>query len=327
LSKIRVIAPSRIHMGILNPWRSTDRRLYGSVGVGIEEPRTEVEAESSNSIEVTGHSAEESKVFTRTVLDHYNLKGVKIRVLSVPERHAGLGSTTQLSLSIGTAITRSYGLNIKPVELATILGRGKQSATGTYVFQQGGFVVEGGWGEKTVFPPLLSYCPFPEDWRFLVIVPPEKGFDEIQENEAFEKMQPLGTDLVNEACFRVLLGMIPAVSERNIQAFGENLTRLQEIVGKMFSQVQGGVFRPDSAPMIRKLKDMDAAGVGQSSWGPAVYALFDGEKSKSVEKLLRKRILHSGTIREWNGNLCGDSEWGRIYFTRADNKGAVVRKL
>jgi beta-ribofuranosylaminobenzene 5'-phosphate synthase len=211
--------------------------------------------------------------------------------------------------------------------LATILGRGKQSATGTYVFQQGGFVVEGGWAEKTVFPPLISSCPFPENWRFLVIVPTAKGLDETQENEAFEKMRPLGTDLVNEACFRVLLGMVPAVLERNIQAFGENLTKLQELVGKMFSQVQGGVFRPDSAPLIQKLKDIGAAGVGQSSWGPAVYALFDDEKNKPVEKLLRKKILHNATIREKTGSLCGDSEWGKIYFTRADNKGVLVREV
>jgi beta-ribofuranosylaminobenzene 5'-phosphate synthase len=314
-------------MGILNPVRSTGNRFYGSLGVGIEEPRIEVEAESSDSLDVTGESVVESKAFAQTVLKHYKLKGAKICVRSVSQRHAGLGSTTQLSLSVATAITRSYGLNINPVELATILGRGKQSAVGTYVFQKGGFVVEGGWGEKTSFPPQLFSCPFPEDWRFLVIVPPRGGLDETQENGTFAKMKPVETDLVNEACFRVLMGMAPAVLEENIQAFGENLTKLQEIVGRMFSQVQGGVFRPDSAALIKKLKEMGAAGVGQSSWGPAVYALFDGKSNRSVENLLRKEMLHSGTIRERAGNLCGDSEWGRIYFTRADNKGAVVRKL
>jgi predicted sugar kinase len=112
--------------------------------------------------------------------------------------------------------------------------------------------------------------------------------------------------------------------ERNIQAFGENLTRLQEIVGAMFSQAQGGVFQPESAPLIKKLKEIGAEGVGQSSWGPTVYSLFDSEKSKSVEDLLRKEILHSGFVRESNGNIRGDSKWGRIHFTRADNKGALV---
>jgi beta-ribofuranosylaminobenzene 5'-phosphate synthase len=297
------------------------------VGVGVEEPRTEVEAESSDSLDVTGPFAGESNLFAKKVLKYYKLKGAKINVLSVPQRHAGLGSTTQLSLSIATCITRAYGLDIKPVELATALGRGKQSATGTYVFQHGGFIVEGGWGEKTTFPPLLFHYPFPEDWRFLIMIPQKKGLDETQELEAFERLLTPKADLVNEACYWLLLGMAPAVVERNIQAFGESLTRLQEIVGAMFSQVQGGVFRPGSAPLIQRLKEIGGSGVGQSSWGPAVYALFDNEKSKQVETLLRSEILHSDSIRESKGNIHGDSDWGRVYLTRADNKGAVVREI
>jgi beta-ribofuranosylaminobenzene 5'-phosphate synthase len=327
LPKIKVSAPARIHMGILNPSPSTDRRLYGSVGVGIEQPRTEVEAEPSDLLDVSGLSTAESKGFARKTLGYYKLKGAKINVLSVPQHHVGLGSTTQLSLSIATGITRAYGLNIEPVELATMLGRGKQSATGTYVFQLGGFVVESGWGEKTRFPPLLFHYPFPEDWRFLIMIPEKRGLDEAEELEVFEKLQTPKADLVNEACYRLLLGMAPAVVERNFQAFGENLTRLQEIVGAMFSQAQGGVFRPESTPLIERFKEMGATGLGQSSWGPAVYSVFDSEKSKQVENLLRSEILYSGSIRESKGNIRGDSNLGRVYFTRADNKGAVVTEV
>jgi beta-ribofuranosylaminobenzene 5'-phosphate synthase len=323
LAKIRVSAPARIHMGILNPSHSIGRRRYGSVGVGIEEPRTVVDVEPADRLDVTGSSIAESKAFAGKTLEYYKLKGAKIDVLSLPQRHAGLGSTTQLSLSIATGITRAYGLDINPVELATVLERGKQSAIGTYVFQRGGFIIEGGWGEKTIFPPLLSHYAFPEDWRFLIIIPEKRGPDETQELEAFERLKTPREELVNEACYRLFLGMAPAVVERNIHAFGENLTRLQQIVGTMFSQAQGGVFQPESAPLIKKLEEIGAAGVGQSSWGPTVYSLFDSEKSKSVEDLLKKEILHTGFI-ESDGNIRGDSKWGKIHFTRADNKGALV---
>jgi beta-ribofuranosylaminobenzene 5'-phosphate synthase len=314
-------------MGILNPARSTGRRLYGSVGVGIEAPRTEVEAEPSSSLEVTGQSAVESKAVAQKVLYRYKLKAAKISVLSVPQRHTGLGSTTQLSLSIAKAVTCAYGLDIKPVELATTLGRGRQSAVGTYVFQHGGFVADAGWGEETTFPPLLFHHPFPREWRFLIIIPRKRGLDETQEIEAFEKIQPPGADLVNEACFRLLLGMVPAVVEKNIREFGESLSRLQEIVGTFFSQAQDGMFRPGSTPIIQKLKEMGAAGFGQSSWGPAIYGLFEEKKSGSVENLLRNEILYADTVEESAGNLCGDSEWGRLYFTRSDNRGAIVKEL
>ncbi|MHC1623487.1 MAG: GHMP family kinase ATP-binding protein, partial [Candidatus Methanospirareceae archaeon] len=149
MMKIRVSAPARIHMGILNPspGPSVGDRLYAAVGVGIAEPRTVVDVEPTDELQVSGLSADECGSFATRILDLYKLNGAKIDVRSVPPRHAGLGSTTQLSLSIATGITKAYGLDIDTVEFAQVLGRGTQSAIGTYAFQHGGFIVEGGWGD------------------------------------------------------------------------------------------------------------------------------------------------------------------------------------
>lgn len=314
-------------MGILNPTPGIGNRLYASVGVGIEEPRTVVEVEPADELQVSGFSINESKLFATRILDYYKLNGAKIDVRSVPPRHAGLGSTTQLSLSIATGITKAYGLDVRPVELARVLGRGKQSATGTYAFQQGGFIVEGGWGDNTTFPPLLFNYHFPEDWSFLIVIPESRSFDETQELEVFEKLPPPQEKLVYEACYRILLEMAPAVVEKNIRAFGVNLTKLQEVVGAMFSQAQGGVFQPHSAPLIEKLREMGAIGVGQSSWGPAVYALFDPEKRETIARVLKEEILYGYSITESGGTMCGVSTWGEIYLTHADNKGAVIKTV
>ncbi len=327
MTKIKVSAPARIHMGILNPTPGIGDRLYASVGVGIAEPRTVVEVEPADELRVSGLSADECKSFVTRILDYYKLNGAKINVRSVPPRHAGLGSTTQLSLSIATGITKAYGLDVRPVELARVLGRGKQSAIGTYAFQQGGFIVEGGWGDNTTFPPLLFNYDFPEDWSFLIVIPESRSFDETQELEVFEKLPTPQEKLVYEACYRILLGMAPAVVEKNIRAFGENLTKLQEVVGAMFSQAQGGVFQPHSAPLIEKLREMGAIGVGQSSWGPAVYALFDPEKRETIERVLKEEILYGDSINETEGTMYGVSTWGEVYFTHADNNGAVIKTV
>lgn len=327
MTKIKVSAPARIHMGILNPTPGIGDRLYASVGVGIAEPRTVVEVEPADELRVSGLSADECKSFVTRILDYYKLNGAKIDVRSVPPRHAGLGSTTQLSLSIATGITKAYGLDVRPVELARVLGRGKQSATGTYAFQQGGFIVEGGWGDNTTFPPLLFNYHFPEDWSFLIVIPESRSFDETQELEVFEKLPTPQEKLVYEACYRVLLGMAPAVVEKNIRAFGVNLTKLQEVVGAMFSQAQGGVFQPHSAPLIEKLREMGAIGVGQSSWGPAVYALFDPEKRETIARVLKEETLYGDSITESGGTMYGVSTWGEVYFTHADNKGAVIKTV
>jgi predicted sugar kinase len=92
----------------------------------------------------------------------------------------------------------------------------------------------------------------------------------------------------------------------------------------MFSSAQEGVFQPHSAPLIEKLREMGAIGVGQSSWGPAVYALFEPEKREGIVKVLKEEILYDGSIKESGGTMYGVSEWGELYFTHADNNGAVV---
>jgi beta-ribofuranosylaminobenzene 5'-phosphate synthase len=321
-----VSAPARLHMGILSPSRGFGERVYASAGVAVQEPRTIVEVESCNELSVTGPSAQECKVFAGRVIDRYRLSGAKVKIVSGPPRHAGLGSTTQLSLSIGLGITKLHGLNILPVELAVALGRGKQSAIGTYAFERGGFIVEGGWADKTVFPPLLFRYSFPRDWMFLIIVPESRSLDEKQEVKTFEKLPIPREKLVHEACYRLLLGMAPAILEENIVAFGENLIKLQEAVGAMFFKAQGGVYQPDSAPLVKKLKEMGAIGFGQSSWGPAVYGLFDPKRSQPVKDLLKSKILSEGSIRESDGSLCGSSDLGEVYFTGADNKGAVATR-
>jgi beta-ribofuranosylaminobenzene 5'-phosphate synthase len=311
---------------MLNPSRDFGERVYASAGVAVQEPRTVVEVESDDKLSVTGQSAEESKVFAKTILDRYRLGGAKINVLSVPPRHAGLGSTTQLSLSIAVGIASVYDLNVRPVELATVLGRGKQSAVGTYAFQYGGFVVEGGYAQQTVFPPLLFRYSFPEDWWFLIIIPESRSLDETQETKVFENLPIPQEKLVYEACYRLLLGMAPAILENNITTFGENLIKLQKIVGAMFSKAQGGVFQRDSAPIIKKLEEMGAVGLGQSSWGPAVYGLFDAKKSQTLRVLLKREILREASIKESNGGLRGYSDLGEIYLTQADDKGACAIK-
>jgi beta-ribofuranosylaminobenzene 5'-phosphate synthase len=44
--------------------------------------------------------------------------------------------------------------------------------------------------------------------------------------------------------------------------------------------VQGGAFAPGATDaLVRRLAAAAAAGVGQSSWGPAVYAIVEGEEA------------------------------------------------
>ena len=52
------------------------------------------------------------------------------------------------------------------------------------------------------------------------------------------------------------------------------------VTGRWFASVQGGVFaRVRGEELVRRLAEWGARGVGQSSWGPAVYGIVDGEEA------------------------------------------------
>ena len=68
--------------------------------------------------------------------------------------------------------------------------------------------------------------------------------------------------------------MLPGVAEADLEAFGDGVARIQEILGDHFAPAQGGG-RFTSAPVGRvaaRLKARGARGIGQSSWGPTGFA-------------------------------------------------------
>ena len=68
--------------------------------------------------------------------------------------------------------------------------------------------------------------------------------------------------------------ILPGAAERDLEAFGDGVGRVQEIVGDHFAPAQGGG-RFISAAVGRvaaRLKALGARGIGQSSWGPTGFA-------------------------------------------------------
>ena len=72
--------------------------------------------------------------------------------------------------------------------------------------------------------------------------------------------------------------MLPALADGDLHAFGSALTEVQQVTGRWFATIQGGAFaRGRSAELIARMTELGAEGVGQSSWGPAVYGIVDGD--------------------------------------------------
>jgi beta-RFAP synthase len=149
----------------------------------------------------------------------------------------------------------------------------------------------------------------------VVVIPNlTEGLSNSQENHAFERLSKMPAEDVGKICRLTMLKLLPSLAEIDIKNFGEALTGIQEIVGGYFAQVQGGKFtRADVAECIEFMKEIGAYGVGQSSWGPALYGVVKREEAKERLKAVKVYL-----------NKCVG---GQAFVAKANNKGATIKRV
>lgn len=295
-----VEAPARLHFGVLDLRGSLGRR-FGGLGAAVPRPSLLLEAAPADGVSAEGPDADRAAQFARRFLAHHGLGGgVRIRLRRSIPAHAGLGSGTQLGLAVARAIAELRGLSTDPVALARAVGRGRRSAIGTWAFALGGFLVEGGRRPGSDdLAPLLARLPVPESWRCVVAVPAgAPGLSGEAEAAAFERLPPPPEREVERVAHLVLMQLLPALADAELVGFGAALSEIQRITGAWFSAEQGGVFAPGpTALLVRRLAEWGAAGVGQSSWGPAVYGLVaDDEQAGELARRAGAVVGQGGAV-------------------------------
>lgn len=321
--KVYVKTPARLHFGLID-MNGNMGRYFGGIGVAIDKPNVVLEAQHSESFSVTGKNPERVTLFAKRFLKTYSINsGVSINVEQTIPEHVGLGSGTQLALAVASSLAKLFNVDASISELSLSMGRVKRTSVGTTVFEQGGFVVDGGkkMNANTVvsesFPPLIFHHPFPEDWKFVVAIPDvKKGLAKSEEKTAFNRVPPMPAEVVGKMCHLTLMKLLPALVDNDIESFGEALTQIQVTVGEYFACAQGGTFSSSAADSaIAFMKDCGAYGVGQSSWGPAVYGLVRGEKqAKSLQSRVETFLENSG-------------DGGQVFVANANNCGATVKQV
>jgi beta-ribofuranosylaminobenzene 5'-phosphate synthase len=311
-----VKTPARLHLGMLDLKGDLGRR-FGSIGVAIQRPNVVVEATRAATWQIEGVEQQRTWGLIEQFSRKFALPGAAhIRVRESIPSHVGLGSGTQLALATGVALARLYGLQIPLREMAHHLGRGIHSGIGVAAFQHGGYVLDGGRAaEGGGVPPLLCRHPFPEGWFFVVAIPePErKGVSGGDEARAFRDLPSPPAELVGRICRLMVMKMLPALVEHDIADFGGALTEIQRLVGDCFaSQQVGGRFAlPLAAQVIEFMLQQGAHGAGQSSWGPTVYALVEGEQEAArLADEVRRFLQPHATVP--------------VFPVAADNRGHIV---
>jgi beta-ribofuranosylaminobenzene 5'-phosphate synthase len=308
MTTVRIEAPARLHLGMLDASGEGSRR-FGGLGAAVARPGVVVEvSDAPEGLLAEGPDAERARRVAERCLDALGGGGARVRVLEAIPAHVGLGSGTKLALAVAAALAALAGESPDPPALARMAGRGARSAVGLWTFALGGLVVEGGRRHGSDEPaPLLVRHAMPDDWCCVLAIPAaEPGLSGGAEEAAFAELRPDPERSAHIAQI-VLTALLPALVERDLAEFGAALTALQRLVGDAFASVQGGTFHPRSGPLVEALLRLGAAGAGQSSWGPAAYGLFGREAEAHV--VARRLEAEFGMP-------------GRVEVVRFDNAGA-----
>ena len=281
----RVTAPSRLHFGLLNVPNDgspdTSRR-FGGVGLMIDRPGIVVTARPAETWQFEGMHASRAQLFAHRFLAGLESppRPLQILVERCPAEHTGLGVGTQLGLAVGKAIALELGLpELTAVEIAGRVGRGERSAIGVHGFDRGGLIVEPGKRAGEALSPLLTSVRLPDEWRMAVFVPHSHDtWHGTHEEQAFANAGtlPRSAGLTDVLCRIALLGILPAAVGGDLPAFGEAVHEFNRLAGEPFAAAQGGSYSSgEVAELIATLRQLGVAGTGQSSWGPAVFAIVD----------------------------------------------------
>jgi beta-RFAP synthase len=277
-SKVSVFAPARLHMGFIDLSGSLDRH-FGSIGIALNEHATRLSLTSGEKRVITGPSAERADKCLTLMCQALNVSDkLTVNIETAIPEHIGLGSGTQMSLAIGSALNAYYGLGLGVRDIAALMDRGLRSGIGIGIFERGGLVVDGGRGEKTITPPVIVHLDIPTSWRFILVLDKRgQGLHGQQEIEAFKVLPPFPRHEVERLCYLLMMKGLPAVAENNIVDFGNVISQLQCSVGEHFAAAQGGVFTsPEVAVAMKWLAQQGAVAIGQTSWGPTGFCAIDG---------------------------------------------------
>jgi len=296
-TEVTVKSTARLHMGFFDLHGGLGRK-FGSVGLSLAAPNIELSAVRSEKLGVSGFASNRAEEIARQLiaklnLTKFNITGaVNLDIKQTMPEHAGMGSGTQFALTIGTAISQLYGLNLNTAQIAELTGRGGRSGIGIAAFDQGGLLIDGGRSHvskappsQTVVsnlkvPPLIARYDFPEDWRILLILDNNQpGIHGEEELAAFKTLPIFPENLAAHLCRSVLMQAMPAMVEKDLAAFGYSIRELQMHVGDYFAPAQGGRYASKYVGAV--LQHLEALGVacfGQSSWGPTGFAVFENEE-------------------------------------------------
>ncbi|HEX2473919.1 MAG TPA: hypothetical protein VHK01_04205 [Lacipirellulaceae bacterium] len=312
---VHVRAPCRLHFGMFS-FGHADRAQFGGVGMVIDPPAVEVDIAPAASFTVSGSLTERARHFVELAAAAWQLPTLPQCHLDVraPSDHVGLGVGTQLGLAIAAGLRRWLRLPELAIEaLAAAVDRAHRSAVGTYGFQRGGLIVDAGIIRKPSTDRLQRRLDIPDEWRIVLVrAENRRGLAGVHEADAFARLPPVPKHITQQLWRITEHEMLPAVERSDCNAFGEAVYQFGRLAGECFAPIQGGPFADAAiAGLVQRIRAHGIRGVGQSSWGPTVFAICPSQaEAEALVEWLRESV--EPTTHE-------------ISIANPNNAGAVIR--
>ena len=280
---VQVTAASRLHFGLMGFQQS--QRPFGGVGMMIDQPQTVVRVSTDDNLAKHGPDSERIMGLVACWADYHGRAipdDCVIELLHQAPAHIGLGSGTQSALAVVRALNAFYGVDKnEPEQLVTCAQRAQRSSVGSWGFHRGGFIVELGHEPGRQLAPDHRRAAVPEAWRVMLAWPPRaRGLHGTAEQAAFTSMAQIPAATTARLERLALDSLLPALEAGDFRAFSEDLLAYGALSGNCFSSIQGGPYGSvRTAELIEHIRSLGVTGVGQSSWGPVVFALLPDEAS------------------------------------------------
>lgn len=314
-SPISVRTGSRLHFGLW-AWGERHPREFGGVGMMLEQPELVVAVEAAPQFEASGPLADRLQAFAERCQAAWGwatLPACRLSTPRVPPQHAGFGLGTQLGLAVTQGLASWHQSPVtSAAEFARIAGRAKRSSVGTYGFLQGGLLVDRGKQAGDHVGELANRVAIPSAWRVVLITPRHtRGVAGEAERAAFAKLPAVPLEVTAELQHLAEAAMVPAAETGDFDHFSQSLFEYGHLAGRCFASVQGGPYASESVEsLVRWLRSEGIDGVGQSSWGPTVFAFT---RSATEATQLAKQLQQSPQAGAFD-----------LVITKAKNQGAAV---
>ena len=139
----------------------------------------------------------------------------------------------------------------------------------------------------------------------------EQGLSGEQETRVFGDIPPVAQRTTDQLITELESGLLPGITAGNFIMAADAIENYGRIAGSCFSSIQGG---PYNGRLLNRrvewLKELGAHGIGQSSWGPTLFCLFETETDA-------QRFKNSMGSDNSGQTLC-------VEIVRADNQGADI---